>query len=58
MAEDEKAEENLSEALQRVVRLPWPSIRDRILWNTLVSLCRYFKLEIVNTEKQEPPVDG
>lgn len=57
MAEDEKAEEALSEALQRVVKLPWPSIRDRILWSTLTSLCTYFKLEIV-LNKPEPPANG
>lgn len=59
MAEDEKAEENLIEAMQRVVKLPWPSIRDRILWNALTSLCRYFKLEIV-TDKPggHQPISG
>lgn len=47
MAEDNKAEDELREALNRVVRMPRPKIRDQILWNALQVLCRYFKLEIV-----------
>lgn len=51
MALDEKAEENFIAAMRVVVDMPWKTQRDRILWNALVWLCQYFKLEIV----QHPP---
>lgn len=54
MAEEEKAEEQLLEAIKRVAALPWKKTRDSILWKSLQWHCQALGLEIVRID---PPVE-
>ena len=53
MAEDEAAEENLIAAIERVHKMPWPSIRHKALWRALKIIAHLLGLEIVRID---PPV--
>jgi len=54
VAEEEKAEEQLLEAIKRVAALPWKKTRHEILTKSLQWHCQALGLEIV---RLDPPVE-
>lgn len=61
MAEDEAAEENLILAINRVHKMPWPSIREKALLNAMKMIAHALGYEIVfpnpsnSTGLEKPP---
>lgn len=47
MAEEDKVEEELYRALQAVCRLPRPSIRQRILLESMLAIAKIIGVEVV-----------
>jgi hypothetical protein len=54
MAEDEAAEENLIAAINRVHKMPWPSIRRKALTNAMKMTTHALGYEIVFPDQQPP----
>lgn len=53
MAEDEAAENNLIDAIERVHQMPWPKLREAALWRALTIIAKLLNLEIVKLEQEK-----
>lgn len=55
MSEDEAAADNLIAAIERVHKMPWPSIREKILWRALKIIAHLLGLQIVKIDEPDAP---